>query len=82
MAEGQGISSLTVREIYNNAGGVSYNYLIHRLTLWVRWRYLKRYQTSWGYSYTLAKRGIHFIEDIVPGPVLSRAFEAVGHSSN
>jgi hypothetical protein len=53
------------------ATGVNVGYLKSRLGIWTRWKYLSRRAVSSKsgralYRYTLAKRGIHFIEDIIP----------------
>ena len=52
--------SLTMRQL-SLIAGVSYVYLAHRLSKWVRWRYIRRY--GWrahagGYKYRIAKRGV------------------------
>ncbi len=57
--------------------GVDYDYLRSRLRKWKEWGYLNRKPVDTGvgrpeYQYTIAKRGEHFIEDIVPRNILNQ----------
>lgn len=79
-------TGLNVRDIHLQSG-VDYDYLRSRLRKWHEWGYLNRKPVDTGkgrpvYAYTIARRGEHFIEDIVPRDILNqyiaeiRAFKA------
>lgn len=77
IAKRRGIHSLRAKQIKNNIPDLSNDYLLHRLTLWHRWRYLNRWDTEKGYSYGLSARGKRFLT-IVPWWAVSRALDGIG----
>lgn len=62
-------TGLSITEL-TDATGVSYNYLGSRLAYWHRWGYILRHikqgNTRPVYSYSIALRGSHFVEDRIP----------------
>jgi hypothetical protein len=67
---------ITVREV-SDFCGISRSYLEDRVKKWVEWEYLDKHTVdnnfgSPAFGYTIAKRGIHFLEDVVPSIVLLR----------
>lgn len=57
--------------------GVNYDYLRTKLGKWHEWGFLSRKPVDSGkgravYTYMIAKRGEHFIEDIVPRDLLNQ----------
>lgn len=62
-------SGLTLGDLHRQSG-VDYFYLKTRLAKWVGWKYLQKHIVCKNgkpcYSYNIAERGKHFIEDIVP----------------
>ena len=75
------ISGLIAKDLAR-ASGVSYDYLVARLSKWRKWGYLKRRAVDVGkgrpqFKYSLAKRGEHFILDIIPRAKLQEYREEV-----
>ena len=69
-------TGLNVRELHTQSG-VNYDYLRSRLGTWCEWEYVSRraYDDGTGrpmFYYTIAPRGEHFIQHIVPKEVLNR----------
>lgn len=69
-------TGLGVGELHRQSG-VNYDYIKSRVTKWVEWKYLERKvrDNKAGrplYVYTLAERGRHIIEDILPQDWLKR----------
>ncbi len=69
-------TGLNVRDIHLQSN-VDYDYLRTRMSKWHEWGYLSRRPVDSGkgravYTYMIAKRGEHFIEDIVPGDILNQ----------
>ena len=69
-------TGLNVRQLHLESG-VNYNYLRSRLGKWFKWKYLSRkaYDDGNGrpmFYYTIAVRGEHFIEYILPNDVFTR----------
>ena len=69
-------TGLGVGDLHKQSG-VNYDYIKSRVTKWCGWKYLDRRtrDTDAGrplYVYTLAERGRHFIEDILPREWLKR----------
>ena len=69
-------TGLSARDIHLQSG-VGYDYLRARLGVWFKWGYLSRrltinYTGKPAFSYTIAKRGEHFIENRVPQEALDR----------
>ena len=62
---GQG--GLTLRQLASITGA-SLAYLENKSGRWWEWRYVNRSKTGhhWHYSYTIAKRGVHFLQDRLP----------------
>lgn len=63
-------AGLSAKELHL-ATGVSYDNLRAKLTKWYNWRYLDRRAVGVDggrphYVYTIAERGIHFVEDRIP----------------
>lgn len=73
-------TGLTLKEL-SRASGVSYSYLKSRLGKWVSWGYLLRKITNGTnrpvYSYSIGKRGRHFVEDRIPKDILSQYIEDI-----
>ena len=72
----QNNTGLGVGDLHKQSG-VNYDYIKSRVTKWVDWGYLERSvkDNKIGrplYVYTLAERGRHFIEDIIPKDWLKR----------
>jgi predicted transcriptional regulator len=63
-------SGLSALEL-SQAVGVSYSSLQSSLSKWYKWRYIDRRPVSSDsghphYTYAIADRGVHFVEDIIP----------------
>jgi predicted ArsR family transcriptional regulator len=76
-----GLSSLQLHQ----QSGVSYDTLRSHLKRWVEYRYLARrpadsHRGRPVYYYTIAARGEHFIQDIVPRDVLDRYVKEIKQS--
>ena len=60
---------LSVAEL-SQASGVSYSYVKARVRFWLQWGYIHRKVKLSGvrptFTYTIAKRGTHLLEDILP----------------
>ena len=71
----QGLGGLTLKELARQSS-VSYEYLKSRLGKWYEWKYVTRRATvnvdRPVYSYSIAARGRHFVEDIIPSDVLAQ----------
>ncbi|MFC2022043.1 hypothetical protein ACFLTR_02360 [Chloroflexota bacterium] len=62
-------TGLSLKEL-SEQSGVKYSYLESRLAKWVKWEYIIR-KVKQGdnrpvYCYSIASRGIHFVEDRIP----------------
>jgi len=69
-------TGLNVRQLHSESG-VNYDYLRSRLGKWFKWKYVSRRAHDDGtgrpmFYYTIAARGEHFINHIVPNDVLAR----------
>lgn len=69
-------TGLNVLDLYLQSG-VNYDYLRSKLGKWYEWGFLSRRPVDSGkgravYTYMIAKRGEHFIEDIVPRDILNQ----------
>ena len=69
-------TGLTAKEISELCPKASYEYLQTRLGKWWEWAYLNRQATGRDgkgralYRYSLASRGTHFVEDIMPETII------------
>jgi hypothetical protein len=59
------VSGLRIRDVHKLTG-VSYEYIKFRVSKWVAWGYLSRQGDSKPYTYSIADRGRHIVEDIIP----------------
>ena len=69
-------TGLNVRQLHLESG-VNYNYLRSRLGKWFKWKYVSRRAHDDGsgrpmFYYTIADRGEHFINHVVPNDVRTR----------
>lgn len=79
-------TGLSVKELAEKSG-CNYDYLKTRLGKWHDWRYVSRRAVGQVvgrpiYKYSIAQRGEHFIEDIIPKDILSRYIDEIKSHSN
>lgn len=81
VGDNTGMSAIELSE----KAGVNYNYLKTRIGKWHDWKYVSRRAVGQSkgrpiYRYTIAQRGEHFIEDIVPRDILARYIDEIKNS--